>query len=307
MRLIILILILSVTKLTFSQVDNSLLESFFSNREITPKYEVSSESVLFVSMDVGVWAPQDLKVLFHDSIINRGDIGPEPNEKRKYLEDNLDKKDFDYIDEQILAFSKFEKWTAEVQKNVSLINLESYESGRMWIYSKPLFNQKLDFCIIKISYYCGDKCAFSCIYSYKKNRNNIWKIDEMIYSYLPWSNYQILSKEILEKDIVKNMICTSKTDSIFVGKKVKIVNGKEVYDYLCSSSTKGIDWPSSEIKNNSGVCSEKWEGVKNGGTATIIWKFENFKTSSGDNVFIIKIDDLYVPIACSGLELIVKD
>lgn len=288
-------------------MDNSLLESFFSNREITPKYEVSSESVLFVSQDVGVWAPQDLKVLFQDSIVNRGDIGPEPNEKRKYLEDNLDKKDFDYIDEQILAFNKFEKWTTEVHKNASLISLESYESGRMWIYSKPLFNQKLDFCIIKISYYCGDKCAFSCIYSYKKSKNNIWKIDEMIYSYLPWSDYQIFPKEVLETSIETSTICNSETDSLYLGKHVKIVNKMQVYDYLCRSSTGDIDWPSDEIKNNSGVCSENWKGLENRSPATIIWRFKTFKTSSGDNVFLIKIDDHFVPIACTGLELIVKD
>lgn len=307
MKHLLFILILFLTKPTFSQVDNSLLEHFFKNREITPNYEGSTESVRLVSKDVGIWAPQDLKVLFQDSIVNRGDIGLEPNEKKKYLQKILNQNDFDYIDKQLIDIANYDKWTTDVHKNVSLIYLDSFTSGKMWIYTKPLFNKKFDFSIIKISYYCGNHCSFSCIYSYKKDENNYWKIDKMIYSYLPWSDYQILPKEVLEKDIVKSLICHSQTDSLLIGNRVKVVNNKQVYDYLCRSSTKEIDWPNSEVKNKSGVCSDSWKGLDNGSIATIIWRFKNFKTNSGDNVFLIKIDNYYIPIACSGLELIVND
>jgi len=165
---------------------------FFDKREITPKHETDKLNIRFVSQHIGIWAPQDLKVLFQDSIVNRGDIGLELNGKRKYLEENLDQKDFDYIDEQIRNSANSDKWTKEFHKDVSLINLESYKSGKMWIYTKPLFNQQLDFCILKISYYCGNQCAFSCIYSYKKDEKDFWKVDRMIYSYLPWKKEQLL-------------------------------------------------------------------------------------------------------------------
>jgi hypothetical protein len=303
MRYFLIITILILTNPSFSQVDDSVLEYFFSNRKITPKLETDKSNIGLVSQHIGIWAPQDIKALFQDSIVNRGDIDSESNKRRKYLEENLSKKDFDYIDEQVLDKGNSVKWTAEIHKDAYLISLESYKSGKLWIYTIPLFNKRLDFCIIKISYYCGDKCSFSSIYSYKKDVNNIWQVDKMIYSYMPWSDYQLLPKEVLKRGVIEMPICSSKSDSLFIGKQVKILDKKQVFDYLCQSSSKETDWPSNEIKRNSGVCSDKWNGLENGSLATIVWRFKKFKSSSGDNVFLIKIDDHYVPMGCSGIQL----
>jgi len=284
-------------------VTDYIKKDFFHKREITSKLEISRNNVQFVLQDIGVWAPQDFKTIFQDSIVNRGDIGLELNTKKKYLEENLTQLDFDYINEQIVDLAKSNKWTSEIHKDVTLIGLESYDTGNMWIYSTPLFNLEFNFCLLKISYYCGNFCAFSTIYAYKKDKNDSWLIDKMIYSYLPTSNYQLLPKSVLEKDIKQNGICNSKNDSLYIGKQVQVIDKKQMYDYLCQSSDKHIDWPSVKIKNNSGICSKKWDGLKNGNTATIIWRFEKFKSSSGNNIYLIKIEDSFVPIGCSGLEL----
>jgi hypothetical protein len=302
MRYFLIITILILTNPSFSQVDDSVLEGFFSKREITQKHEIDKPNVALVSQHIGIWAPQDVTVLFQDSIVNRGDIGKEPNKKRKYLEENLSKIDFNFIDKQILDIGNSDKWTAEIHKDVSLINFESYESGKLWIYTIPLFNKQLDFCIVKISYYCGNKCAFSSIYSYRKNVDELWQVDKMIYSYMPWSDYQLFPKEVVKQGVIEMPICSSKSDSLYIGKQVKILDKRQVYDYLCQSSSKDTDWPNNKIKRNSGVCSDKWNGLENGSLATIVWRFEKFKSSSGDNVFLIKIDDHYVPIGCSGME-----
>lgn len=293
-----------LTNPSFSQVDDLVLQDFFNNREMTSKLEVSTENVQFISEDIGVWAPQDLKVLFQDSIINRGDIGLEENEKRKHLEENLGQKDFDFVDEQLRAIINSSKWTSEIHNSKSLITLESYEKGKMWIYTVPLFNKNFDFCIIKISYYCGSMCAFSSIYSFNKTEDEIWKIDKNLYSYIPSSDYQLLPKEVLNKGKIEIPFCNSDNDSLYVGKQVKIIDKKQMYDYLCQSSNKETDWPNIEIKRNSGVCSNDWNGPENGIAAKIVWRFKNFKSSSGDNVYLIKLDNYYVPIGCSGIQII---
>jgi len=168
MKYIILMMILIFTQSSFSQVakiEDSLLKEFFDKREITPKHEADQMNIQIVSQDIGIWAPQDLKVLFQDSIINKGDSDT----------------------------NRSKEWTSRILKNKSFINIDSYESGKIWIYTNPLFNRQFNFCVIKISYYCGKLCAFSCIYSYIKDENKLWKIDKMIYSYLPWNDEQLLT------------------------------------------------------------------------------------------------------------------
>lgn len=304
MRLILIIILSILTNPSFSQVDKLVLQDFFNKREITSKLEVSTENVQIISEDIGVWSPQDLKVLFQDSIINRGDIGLEENEKRKHLEENFEQKDFDFIEEQLNDIRNPNKWASEIHNSKSLITLESYDKGKMWIYTVPLFNKNLDFCIIKISYYCGNMCAFSSVYSFNKTEDEIWKVDKNLYSYIPSIDNLLLPKEVLNIGEIEIPFCNSEIDSFYIGKQVKIIDKKQVYDYLCQSSNKETDWPNIEIKRNSGVCSNNWDGLENGSTAKIVWRFKNFKSSSGYNVYLIKLDNYYVAIGCSGIQII---
>lgn len=304
MRYCLIIIILFLTVPSFCQVDDSVVQDFFNKRAITPKLEILPENIQLISQDVGIWAPEDLKALLQDSIVNRGDIGLVANEKKKVLEETLDKRDFDFIDEQVRSMKKSAKWTTEVHKSKTLITLDSYEKGKMWIYTVPIFNKTLDYCIIKISYYCGNLCAFSSIYSFKKSENKLWEIDKKLYSYLPFSDYQLLPKEVLDKDKIEVLFCNSNIDSLYIGKQVEIIDQKQVYDYLCRTSNEETDWPSNEIKRNSGVCSNDWNGLENGRTATIVWRFNNFKSQTGDNVYLMKLDGYYAPIGCSGIQLL---
>ena len=112
-------------------------------------------------------------------------------------------------------------------------------------------------------------------------------------------------KKIGKRNIYEINFQDSDYDTIYIGKKVKIFS-KDYYDYLCKSSNDSIDWPSKWIKHNSGVCYKEWEEIQEGTIGRIVWKFNNFKSSSNETVFLLKIDDYYIPICRCGLTLIDK-
>jgi hypothetical protein len=115
-----------------------------------------------------------------------------------------------------------------------------------------------------------------------------------------------INKEIGEKKIYEIDFSDSEYDSIYLGKKVKVFFNGEYYDYLCRSASDSIDWPSDEIKNKSGVCFEKWKAPKDGEFGIIVWQFRDFKSSTDKTVFLIKIEDYYIPITGQALTMIDK-
>lgn len=110
-------------------------------------------------------------------------------------------------------------------------------------------------------------------------------------------------EEVGKKEIEEISFLDSDYDSIYIGKKVKIFFAAGIYDYLCESSTDSIDWPSLDMKNRSGVCYGKWKGIREGAIGRIMWKFNNFKSSTNEAVFLLMIDNYYVPIRGSSLTL----
>jgi hypothetical protein len=91
-------------------------------------------------------------------------------------------------------------------------------------------------------------------------------------------------------------------DSIYLGRLVKVFY-PAIYDYLCKSTNDSIDWPSEEIRRNSGVCYKNWQELLAGSRGKIVWKFKHFKSSGDETVFLIKFDKFYVPINGSALTM----
>ena len=115
-----------------------------------------------------------------------------------------------------------------------------------------------------------------------------------------------VDQEIGETELREIDFTDSKYDSVYIGKKVKIYADREYYDYLCKSSNDSIDWPNREIKKKSGVCYDKWRAPNDGDFGVVIWQFRDFKSSTGRTVFIVQIDDYYIPITGHSLTLIDK-
>lgn len=147
---------------------------------------------------------------------------------------------------------------------------------------------------------------FVTIDNYPKYRlNTLVKYRKKIEKYEKKFSKKII-KEIGTKDIYEINFQDSDYDSSYIGRKVKIFSASDIYCYLCKSSNDSIDWPNEEIKNKSGVCYEEWKGLKDGTIGRIIWKFNNFKSSTNETIFLLQINDYYIPICGSGLTLIDK-
>lgn len=167
----------------------------------------------------------------------------------------------------------------------------------------------------EISYYDKDwnpstedkaQYYFVTIDNYPKYRlNTLVKYQKKIEKHKRNFSRKII-KEIGTKDIHEINFPDSDYDSIYIGRKVKMFSAGDIYTYLCKSSNDSVDWPSREIKNKSGICYEEWKDIEDGTIGRIVWKFNNFKSSTNETVFLLQINDYYIPVCGSGLTLIDK-
>lgn len=115
------------------------------------------------------------------------------------------------------------------------------------------------------------------------------------------------------KTIKKIDFCFSLiSNNEFIGKKVKIYYSYHSYNYLNVDNDSGIDWPSDEIRQKSGESYSKWRFPKNGDIVEIVWVFKNFpdaesKSKYPDNVYLVKLNDYYIPISGKGLTMVDKE
>jgi len=167
----------------------------------------------------------------------------------------------------------------------------------------------------EISYYDHDwnpttedkaQYYFVTIDNYPKYRLNTFvKYRKKLEKYEKKFSKKIL-KEIGTKEINEINFQDSDYDSIYIGKTAKMFSAGDIYPYLYKYKIDSIDWPSEQIRKRSEVCYENWNEIEDGTIGKIIWRFNNFKSSTNRTVFLLQIDDYYMPIAGSGLTLIDK-
>jgi hypothetical protein len=151
--------------------------------------------------------------------------------------------------------------------------------------------------VSKANYY------FVTIENYPKYRmNTLVKYRKKIEKHEKRISNKIL-REIGTKELKEINFQASEYDSIYLGRLVKVFSAGEIYDYLCKTSNDSIDWPSNMIKEKTGVCNKKFIELKEGAIGIIVWEFHHFKSSHNKTVFLLQIDDYYIPIDGSALTL----
>jgi hypothetical protein len=177
------------------------------------------------------------------------------------------------------------------------------------------------FIIILISY-----TSFSQDTTYYNNKWDVTTIDSAVYFFTkPFRrvDYPLKADDV---DTIKNNLKVKKNNKTinkidfcyslipeneFIGKKVKIYYRTHSYEQL-NLNTTDVDWPNEEIRQKSGNSYSKWKYPNNGDTVEIVWIFKSFpnpeyKSKYPDNVYLVKLNDYFIPISGKGLTMVDKE
>lgn len=117
----------------------------------------------------------------------------------------------------------------------------------------------------------------------------------------------------LKKEIKKIDFCYSLIpDSIFIGKKVKVYYKDHFYSNINQyDSLDKVDWPNEQIRKRSGESYKKWNRPMDSDTGKIVWVFKKFFNEgypmTDGKVYLVQIDNYYIPIVGKGLTMTDKE